>query len=295
MKRKVILTCAVSGNAPVGPKYPYRYPHTPAEIAEDIVEVARLGAAVCHVHARDEATRSGSSDPQLFDEIVRLVRASGTDVCLNLTTGAGAVLLPDPDDNLRPLPGTDIQTVEQRMAHVRSGRPELASFNVTTANQAEGKFEYVYLNPQENLRRMAAAFLDCGTKPEIECYNPGDVLFARDLIERGLIASPPLFQFVMGIKWGTPADSLSLLQMKALLPPDALWTAFGIGPMQMPMVARAVLEGGHVRVGLEDNHYLDRGVFARNADLVTRARTIIEHLGCELATPAEAREMLAIG
>jgi len=291
-KRKVIVTCAVNGNAPNITKYPYEYPITPKQICENVKEVAKAGASVCHIHARDPETGLGTNKTEVYVEIVDRIRQSGVDMCINLTTGLGAFFIPDEFDNLKALEGTDVQSVEERMEHVRQALPEMASFNPTTANQVEVDLEYVYLNPIPSIRRMAKIFQELGVKPEIECYNPGDAMFANDLIKEGVIDAPPLFQFVMGIKYGSPADTLGLLQMKSMLPEGAPWTAFSIGRMQMPLVAQAVLNGGHVRVGLEDNHYLERGVYARNVDLVERAATIVDYLGCEVTTPAEVREML---
>jgi len=294
MRRKVMITCAINGNAPNIEKYPYEYPITPKQICENVRQVVSAGASVCHIHARDPDTGLGTNDPKVYKEIVDRIRQAGIDVVINLTTGLGAFFIPDEVDNLKPMPGTDIQTVEERMIHIEESLPEMASFNPTTANQTEVSLDYVYLNPQPSIRRMAKIFQKLGVKPEIECYNPGDIVFANELIKKGLIDAPPLFQFVTGIKWGTPADTLSLLQMKSLLPDNAMWTAMGIGPKQFPVAANAILNDGHVRVGLEDNHYLERGVYATNQQLVDRAASMADFLGCEPMQANEVRQALKL-
>jgi uncharacterized protein (DUF849 family) len=292
MKRKVILTCAVTGNAPVHPSYPHVYPVTPQQICDAVVEAARAGASVAHIHVRDPATGRGSRDPRLFKEVVDRVRNTGIDIVLNLTAGMGALLLPDPEDESKAATGSDIIGVEERIAHLGDCLPDIASLDVTTGNQVEAGMDYVYLNTTRTLRKMAQRFRDLGVKPELEAFQAGDVLFANQIVQEGLIEEPAMYQFVLGVKWAAPADSASMTYMQSLLPPGALWAGFGIGRRQMPMVAQAVLLGGNVRVGLEDNLYLERGVFATNGQLVERASTLIDCLGERVATPDEAREML---
>lgn len=295
MKRKVILTCAVSGNAPVNPKYPHEYPVTPEQICRTVAEAAAAGATVAHIHARDPKTGHGSRDPQLFREIVDRIRSAGIDIVINLTAGHGALFLPDPEDESRALPGSDMLCAEDRIEHLKECLPEIASIDVTTGNQVEAGFEFVYMNTTRTLRQMARRYQQLGVKPELEAFQMGDVLFANQLVAEGLVDGPPLYQFVLGVKWAAPADAETMIYLRNLLPREAVWAGFGIGRMQMPMVAQAVLLGGNVRVGLEDNLYLERGVFATNGQLVTRARRIIEDLGEAVATPAEAREMLQLG
>ncbi|HOP19290.1 MAG TPA: 3-keto-5-aminohexanoate cleavage protein [Amphiplicatus sp.] len=293
-KRKVILTCAVSGNAPLHPKYPYVYPQTPAQICEAVIEAANAGASVAHIHARDIKTGSGSRDTQLFREIVDRVRQSGVDIVINLTAGHGALFLPDPEDEGRALPGSDMIGPEERIAHLKDCLPEIASLDVTTGNQVEAGFEFVYLNTTRTLRAMAKRFKELGVKPELEAFQAGDVLFANQLVKEGLVDGPPMYQFVLGVQWASPADAETMIYLRNLLPRDAVWAAFGIARMQMPMVAQAVLLGGNVRVGLEDNLYLERGVFATNGKLVERARRLIEDIGEAVASPAEARSILGL-
>lgn len=292
--RKVIITCAVTGNAPFNRHHP-AFPVTPAEISAACVEAASAGAAIVHVHVRDPQTGEGSRDPKLFKEAVDRLRDSGTDVVINLTAGLGAFLLPDPADEARALPQSDVASVDERMAHLELCKPDIASLDITTGNQVEGTREFVYLNTTRTLREMAVRFKGLGIKPELECFGAGDVEFGKFLLQEGLVTEPALFQFVLGIKWGAPADTRTLMYMKDLLPPGASWAALGVGRLQMPVVAQTALLGGNVRVGLEDNLYLRRGQFATNGQLVERAKTILEALGYEVATPEEARSMLGLG
>jgi uncharacterized protein (DUF849 family) len=295
MKRskKIIITCAVTGSAPFNPKHP-AFPVTPAQIADASIEAFDAGAAVVHIHVRDPKTGGGSRSPALFREVVERIRQSGCPVIINLTGGLGGFFLPDPDNEGRALPESDVASVDERMEHLRDCLPDMASLDITTGNQLEGKTEFVYLNTPRTLRAMAAQMQRLGIKPELEVFSAGDIVFGKQLIDEGLISGPPLFQFVLGVLWGAPADTASVQYMKSLLPPDAEWAALGVGPLEMPMVAQSAMLGGHVRVGLEDNLYLKRGVFATNGQLVERAREIVTHLGYEVATVAEARQTLAL-
>lgn len=293
MKRKVLLTCAITGNAPFNPDHP-GFPVTPTEIAASVIEAARAGASIAHIHVRDPETGEGSRDVNLFREVVARVREAETDIVINLTAGLGAFFLPDPEDESRALPGSDVAGVEERIEHLAECLPEIASLDVTTGNQVEGSMEFVYLNTTRTLRAMAKRFQELGVKPELEAFSAGDVLFANQLVKEGLVDGTPLYQFVLGVLWGAPADAETMIYMRNLLPENRHWAALGLGRMQFPIAAQSVLLGGHVRVGLEDNLYLERGVFASNGQLVERAVQIIDHLGCETATPAEAREMLQL-
>lgn len=293
MERKVILTCAVTGNAPFNPKHP-AMPVTPAQIADACVEAARAGASIAHIHVRDPRTGAGSRDPALFKEVVDRVRASGQDIVLNLTCGLGAFLLPDPEDESRALPESDVIPVAERVRHLELCLPEIASLDITTGNQVEGSLEFVYLNTTRTLRAMARRFRELGVKPELEVFGPGDILFGNAMVDEGLIEGAPMYQMVLGVKWGAPATTATMQYLKSLMPSNAHWAGFGIARDQMPMLAQAALLGGNVRVGLEDNLYLKRGVFATNGQLVERACTIIDHLGMRVATPAETRDMLQL-
>ncbi len=293
-KRKVILTCAVTGNAAVNPKYPYQYPITPKQICETVVEAANAGASIAHIHVRDIETGDGIHDVELFRETVSRIRDTGVNIVLNLTAGMGAVLLPDPEDEAIALPESEILNAYDRMAHLKDCLPEIASLDITTGNQEEGPFEFVYLNTTRTLRQMAGLFQEYGVKPELEAFQAGDVLFGNQLLKEGLIDGVPMYQFVLGVKWASPATTETMIYLKSLLPNDKKveWCSFGIARDQMPMAAQAVLLGGNVRVGLEDNLYMERGVFATNGKLVERAYSIIENLGEAVATPDEAREIL---
>jgi uncharacterized protein (DUF849 family) len=294
VNRKVILTCAVTGNAPVNPKYPFEYPITPTQIAAAAIEAAQAGASVAHIHVRDPVTGRGSRDAALFREVVDRIRDSGTDLVINLTAGHGAVFLPDPDDESRALPESDMLSAKMRVSHLKDCLPELASLDVTTGNQVEAGFEFVYMNTTRTLRAMAQLYKDIGVKPELEAFQMGDVLFANQLVADGLVDFPPLYQFVLGVKWAAPVGAETMIYLRNLLPSGAHWASFGIGRDQMPMAAQAVLLGGNVRVGLEDNLYLARGIFATNGQLVERARRIIEDLGETVATPTDTRELLKL-
>lgn len=291
MTSKTILTCAVNGNAPFNKKHP-SFPVTPPQICAAVVEAAKAGASIAHIHVRNPETGAGSRDPALFKEVVDRIRSSGVDIVLNLTCGLGAFFLPDPEDESRALPESDVIGVEDRLRHVRECLPEIASLDITTGNQQEGPVEFVYLNSTRTLRLMAKGFQQMGVKPELEVFSAGDIVFGKHLIDSGLINDPPYFQFVLGILWGAPADTESMIYMRNLLPAGASWGALGTGRQQMPILAQSALLGGNVRVGLEDNLYLERGVFATNGQLVERGRSIIEAIGKRIASPAETRAML---
>ncbi|MEP7247623.1 MAG: 3-keto-5-aminohexanoate cleavage protein [Gammaproteobacteria bacterium] len=291
--RKVILTCAVTGNAPFNRRHP-AFPVTPEQIAAAALDAAGAGASIAHIHVRNPQTGEGSRDPRLFKEVVDRIRDSRSEVIINLTGGLGAFLLPDPADERRALPESDVAGVEERMAHFELCRPDLATLDVTTGNQVEGALEFVYMNTTRTLRAMARRLREVNIKPELEVFGAGDIEFGKQLIAEGLIDGTPMFQFVLGVKWGAPADTATITYMRGLLPQPVLWGALGIGRLEMAVVAQTVLLGGNVRVGLEDNLYLSKGVFATNAQLVERARRIVEDLGYEVATPAEARAQLGL-
>lgn len=269
-------------------------PVTPAQIAAACVEATKAGASIVHVHVRDPETGKGSRDPRLFKEVVDRVRSSGVNIVINLTCGLGAFLFPDPEDESRALPESDVLSVAERVRHLEQCLPEIASLDITTGNQVEGPLEFVYLNTTRTLRAMARRFQELNIKPELEVFSAGDILFGNALVNEGLVDGPPLIQMVLGVLWGAPATTQTMLYQSSLLAPGAVWAAFGIGRDQMPMLAQAALLGGNVRVGLEDNLYLSRGVFATNGQLVERAASIIENIGMQVATPDEARQILGL-
>jgi uncharacterized protein (DUF849 family) len=293
LSRKVILTCAVVGENQFNRAHP-NFPITPQQIADSAREAEEAGATAVHLHVRDPFTGDGTRDPDLFLDMATRVRDNGVKAIMNVTCGGGGIFRPQPEDESRAGPGSDIASAEERVRHIEMIRPDMCSIDVTTQNQLDGDKEYVYLNTQQTLRKMAKRFQDLGVKPEIEVFAPGDILLANKMLADGFFDKPPMYQIVMGTSWGLPATTETLTYMRNLLPAGAHWAAFGIGRMQMPMAAQSVILGGNVRVGLEDNLYLKRGVFATNGELVARARTIIEFMGYEVATPDEARQMLGL-
>jgi uncharacterized protein (DUF849 family) len=291
MNRDVIITCAVTGAGDTTGKSD-KVPVTPQQVADAAIEAAQAGAAVAHIHVRDPETGQGSRDVDLFREAVELVRASDTDVIINITAGMGGDWIPDENDPTKPGPGSDMIGAEERMAHVKALLPEICTLDCGSLNF--GGDSNIYLSPPVYLQKMARMCQELGVKPELEVFDLGMAWFASSLVEDGLIDAPPLFQICLGIPWGAPADTNAMMAIRNALPAGSMWAGFGISRMQMPMVAQAMILGGNVRVGLEDNIYLDRGVLATNGDLVTRAKEIIERLGGRTLSPAEAREKLGL-
>lgn len=289
MREKVIVTCAVTGSGDTVGKHP-AIPVTPEQIATAAIEAGEAGAAIAHIHVRDPATGKPSRDVALFREVVERIRASRSDIVLNLSCGAGARYDPHPDDPRLPGPKTTMAAPADRVRHVVELRPELCSLDVATMNMGETAFVHV----PRHLREMATLMRDAGAKPELEVFDTGHVRLARELVDTGFVDRPPLFQIVLGVAWGAPQTPETMMHMKSLLPPGAHWAAFGIGRMEYPMAAQAVLLGGHVRVGLEDNLYVEKGVFGSNAQLVEKAVRLVRLLGAEVATPAEARAILGL-
>ena len=291
MNRNVIITCPITGAGDSWSKHP-DLPVTPEQIAEAVITAAQAGAAVAHIHVRDPDTGLGSRDVDLFTDVVERVRASDTDLIINLTAGMGGAWFPNNSgDPSTPGPGTDMIGPEERLAHVNKLRPDICSIDCGTMNFGDNE---IYISTPQYLRTMAGLVQEWGVKPELEVFDLGHVGLARQLIAEGLIDDPPLFQICLGIPWGADASADSMIAMRNALPPGANWAGFGVGRLEMPMVAQAVLLGGNVRVGLEDNLYLERGVLASNADLVTRAKEIIERLGAAVATTDEARKTLGL-
>jgi uncharacterized protein (DUF849 family) len=294
MSQKTILTCAVTGGAPFNPKHP-AMPITPKQIADACIEAAAAGASIVHIHVRDPKTGQGNRDRAHFREVVDRIRQTGTDIVLNLTCGMGAYFLPDPAREGHYLPGSDVVGVDERVAHVEELLPEIATLDIVTNNQVEGSTEYIYFSPTHTLREMARRFKKVGVKPELEVFGAGDILFGNKLIEEGLIDGPPMMQMVLGVLWAAPHGAQTILYQRNLMAPGTQWGAFGIGRQQMAMLAQTLILGGNIRVGLEDNLYLSRGVFASNAQLVERARQIVDSIGgYSVATPAETREVLEL-
>ena len=291
MNFEVVLTCAVTGAGDTTGKNPH-VPVTPAEIATAAIDAAKAGATVAHIHVRDPETGQGSRDVGLFRETVDRIRDSDTDVVINLTAGMGGDWVPSDDDPALPGPGTDMIGPEERLAHVTALLPEICSLDCGTMNFGNGN--EIYISTPPYLRRMASVVQESGVKPELEVFELGQIRFAKQMIAEGIIDAPPMFQICLGIPWGAEQSVDNMKVMKDELPADASWASFGISRMQMPMAAAAVALGGNVRVGLEDNIYLDRGILATNAQLVTRAIEIIERMGARVLSPAEARAKLGL-
>jgi uncharacterized protein (DUF849 family) len=290
----VFITCAVTGAGDTAGASD-RVPVRPREIADAAIEAARAGAAVAHIHVRDPETGRGSRDPALYREVVERVRSSGVDVVLNLTAGMGGdLVLGGPD---APLPaddeGTDMIGARERLTHVEELRPEICTLDCGTMNFAAGG-DYVMVNTPGMLRAMASRIRELGVRPELEVFDTGHLVMVSDLVGDGLIEDPPLIQLCMGIPYGAPNDPATLLALVGRLPAGAVFSAFSIGRMQLPYVALAALVGGNVRVGLEDNLYLARGMLATNAQLVERAVTILEAMNVDVLGPDAVRDKLRL-
>ncbi len=287
----VVITCAVTGAGDTLDKHP-DVPVTPEQVADACIEAANAGAAVVHIHVRDPNTGKGSRDPDLFRDTVERVRSRNSDVIVNLTSGMGGDFVPGEDDPAVPGPGTDLVGPLERLVHIEELRPEICSLDCGSMNFGLG--HEVYINTTGNLEIMARRCKEIGVKPELEVFDLGQIRCAKYLRDQGLVDDPPLFQICLGLAWGAGADAESMLAMRNELPAGSNWFAFGVGRQQMPMAAQAILLGGHVRVGLEDNLYLSPGVLASNGDLVEKAVRIIEELGAQVLGPAEARAALGI-
>ncbi len=290
----VFITCAVTGAGDTAGRSPL-VPVAPDQIAAAAVDAARAGAAIAHIHVRDPETGRGARDPRLYREVVERVRAADVDVVLNLTAGMGGDLVLGGDD--APLPhdpaGTDMAGAEERLLHVADLRPEICTLDCGTMNFAAGG-DYVMVNTPGMLRAMAGRVQELGVRPELEVFDTGHLVMVKQLIADGLIDPPPLIQLCTGIPYGAPDDPGTLLAMRNQLPADAVFSAFSIGRMQLPFVALAPLVGGNVRVGLEDNLMLARGVPATNAQLVERAVQILQAMNVRILTAAEVRTKLGL-
>ena len=291
MNSEVIITCAVTGAGDTTGRSD-KVPVTPEQIADAAIKAARAGAAIAHIHVRDPKTGQGSRDVGLFRETVERVRESNVDVIINLTAGMGGDWAPSEEDPSMPGPGTDMVGPEERLAHVVECMPEICSLDCGA--MIFGNANDLYLNTPAYLRKMAEMTQQLGVKPELEVFDLGQIRLARSLVDEGLIDAPPMFQICLGIPWGAGADTETMVAMKQALPDNAVWAGFGISRMQMPMVAQAMVLGGNVRVGLEDNIYLDRGVLATNGQLVQRAVEIINRLGGRALSADEARAKIGL-
>jgi uncharacterized protein (DUF849 family) len=290
MSTKTIVTCAVTGGADTVRKHP-GVPVTPEQIATAVIEARNAGATIAHIHVRDPKTGLASQNVDYYREVVERVRGTNCDILINLTTGPGSRFVPSDENPAVGGPGTTMTPPLARVRHVVELHPDICSLDVGSMNFGETGF----VNTPAHLRIMAKAIAEAGVKPELEVFESGHIMLARKMIEDGYIGPSPLFQVCLGIPWGAPATAESMLFMRSLPPPGAIWAGFGISRMEFPMVAQAFVLGGHVRVGLEDNLYIEPGVLApSNAALVERAVQIVRMLGGDVATPAEARTILGL-
>ena len=288
--RQTIISCAVTGSAPT-PEKNSAVPVTPSEIVRSAVDAANAGAAIVHCHVRDPKTTRASMSMELYREVTEGIRDAAVDVIINLTTGPGARFSPSANDPRKASRDSKMCIPSKRVKHVVELRPEICSLDIVTMNRKH----HVFLNHPEHLKYMSAAIQTAGVKPELEVFDTGHILNAINLIKDGLIQSPPFFQFCLGVDYGAPATVESIIMMKSMLPRNAVWSAFGISRLQFPMVAASVLLGGHVRVGLEDNIYIEKGILApSNAALVEKAARIIHDLGGSVASVGQARKLLSL-
>ena len=293
MSREVFITCAVTGSGATQDRSPH-VPRSPKQIADSAIAAARAGAAIVHCHVRDPDTGAPSRRLDLYRELTDRIRASEVDVILNLTAGMGGDMVFGPTDAPLPLnpKGTDMAGAEERVAHVADCLPEICTLDCGTMNFAEA--DYVMTNTPGMLRAMGRMMTDLGVKPEIEAFDTGHLWFAKELVREGVLDGPALVQLCMGVPWGAPDDLNTFMAMVNNVPPDWVFSAFSLGRNQMAYAAAAVLAGGHVRVGLEDNLWLDKGVLATNAQLVERAAGVVEGMGARIMTPAQVRDKLGL-
>lgn len=293
MNFSAFITCAVTGSGNTVGKHP-AIPITPEEIAEAAVEAAKAGAAVVHIHVREPGSGKPSRDPKLFKEVIDRIRDSGTDVVINATAGMGGDVVFGEGEKPLPLEegGTDMVGPLTRLAHVEESLPEICTLDCGTMNFAESN--YVMTNTPGMLKAMAKRVQELGVRPELEVFDSGHLVLVKELMREGLLDEPLMIQLCMGIPYGAPDDPSTLMAMVNQLPAGATFSAFSIGRHQLPYVAMAVLAGGNVRVGLEDNLYLEKGVFASNAQLVERAVGILSGMNVGILGAEEVREKLAL-
>jgi uncharacterized protein (DUF849 family) len=288
MNQKTLLTCAVTGNITTPDQTPY-LPITPAQIADECLASAEAGAAAVHIHVRDPQTGKPSMELDLYRDVFDRIRKANPQLIINLTTGPGGRFIPSIDEPRVAAPGSSLTHPEKRVAHITALKPDICTLDLNTMNSGPD----VVINTPRNVRIMAKIIQAAGVKPELEIFDSGDMHLARDLIADGTLQGPGLWSFVTGVKYGFSSSPETLMYARSLLPSGAIWSGFGIGRFEFPMVAQAWLFGGHVRVGMEDNLYLEKGVLAKsNAELVSKAKRIINDLGGELATPQDARDLL---
>jgi uncharacterized protein (DUF849 family) len=291
MARPIIISCAITGGSDTKHMNP-AVPVTPEEIANEAIAAHDVGASIAHIHVRDPKTAKASMDSKLYKEVVDRLRDAGCPILINLTTGPGGILAVEPDAPHNFISGSTLSSAEERIQHIYENKPDLCTLDVTTMNYSD----VAVTNTKAMLEKMAGLIQKIGVKIEMEVFDTGQLWQASDMCKRGIIADPnPLFQLCLGIPWGGRATMESMQLMRDQLPSNAKWAAFGISQLEFPMVAAAVVLGGHVRVGMEDNLYLSRGVLTPgNTPLVERAVKIIESIGEYPASVNEAREILGL-
>ena len=290
MNNKVFISCAVTGSGDTAKKHP-DLPKTPEQIAKASIEAAKAGAAIAHIHVREE-DGTPSRRLELYKEVVDRIRSSGTDVIINLTTGMGGDLDIGEHSPLQFGPMTDMANVMERIANAEQFLPEICTLDCGTLNFGDGSV--ITVNTPRDLRTAAKRLKEIKVKPEIEAFDLGNMWFGAQLYKEGLLSDPPMFQMCLGIPWGAPATPLAMQAMKDIMPKEGIWSGFAISKNEMPFVAQTVIMGGNPRVGLEDNLYLEKGKLASNAELVEKAIRIVNDLGVSTMTPAETREKLKL-
>jgi len=285
MARKIIITCAITGDSDVAHKHP-DLPVTPEQIAASALEAAEAGAAIVHIHVRDPRTTKGSREVAYYREVVERLASSGCRAIINLTAGMGGKFVV-----FRP-EESDLVDAGERLVHIEALRPDICSLDCGSFNSGRG--DEIYVSTYSMIREMAGRIRAAGVKPELEVFDFGQLRIVRELHAEGLLESPLFVQFALGIPWGADADARTMIHLRDALPSGANWVAFGVGAAQMTVAAQSMLLGGHIRVGLEDNLYLSRGVLASNADLVRKAVEIVTVMGNSVASPEEARQILGL-
>ena len=292
MNREVFITCAVTGSGATQDRSPH-VPRSPKEIADSAIEAARAGAAIVHCHVRDPETGKPSRKVEYYREVTERIREAEVDVVLNLTAGMGGDIIFGPTENPMALsPATDMIGASARVEHVAECLPEICTLDCGTMNFAEA--DYVMTNTPGMLTAMGRMMTHLGVKPEIEAFDTGHLWYAKRLVEDGVLHGPALVQLCMGVPWGAPDDLNTFMAMVNNVPQDWTFSAFSLGRNQMAYVAAAVLAGGNVRVGLEDNLWLGKGQLATNAQLVERAANIVENMGARVIGPEEVRQKLGL-
>jgi len=289
---KIIITAAITGSATTKEQTEY-LPITPEQIANSSLEAAESGASIVHIHVRDPETGKPSMNVNYYEDVVNRIKKQNKDVLINLTTGPGALYVPDYKNLNQGNEYSKILNAVDRIQHILLLKPDLCSMDFNTMHMAKGDF--IRINLKRITKEMLKLVQEVGTKPEMEIFDSGDFRIAQEFVEEGLVKGKPFYQFVMGVKYGWAASTNTLQYALKELRSDATWSSFGIGKDEMPMVAQSVILGGHVRVGLEDNIYTSKGILAKsNSELVIMAKNIITLLGNQVATPKDAREILGL-